>query len=664
MTLGAGPAWIGRPIFIVCPPRSGSSLLVETLRRSPGVFTIPSENHGLVEGVQSLSPAAHGWESNRLGADDATDGAVAFLKDRFVQQLRDRDGNRPTGGPTRMLEKTPKNALRVPFLAKAFPDARFIYLYRDPRETISSMLDAWRSARFVTYPDLDGWAGPPWSLLLVPGWRELDGRALAEIVARQWATTIEILLSDLAELDSERWCVASYDRLVAEPDEEMRRLCSFLDLPWDVAIEAPLPHSRHAVDSPHPEKWHRNADDVLGQATVFASAAQRALDVFASAPRVDPIQTATPASTVSQTTRSEAGGAANASTAIDSGAFAARNSPGMHQLLESLGATLAITTYQANKLLLIRSEVDGLNSHFRNLPVPMGIAFNGRDLAVGLRSEIVVFQNQPSVGQRLDPPGRHDGCFIARRRHFTGDIRVHDLAWGDDGLWMVNTRFSCLATLDEDHSFVPRWRPGFISRLVAEDRCHLNGLAMVDGRPRFVTVLGMTDEPNGWREHKADGGAILDVPSGAPVSTGLAMPHSPRWHDGRLWVLESGIGALVIVDPDTGRREEIARVPGFARGLAFAGKYAFIGLSKVREHVFDGLPLTRDGREELQCGVRVIDTSTGENVAHLTFDGVVQEVFDVALLPGLRFPELIEPGAPLADSAFFLPSEAFVPPPE
>jgi uncharacterized protein (TIGR03032 family) len=288
----------------------------------------------------------------------------------------------------------------------------------------------------------------------------------------------------------------------------------------------------------------------------------------------------------------------------------------------------------------------------------MGVAYNGRDLAIGTRSEIMVFQNQPALSARLDPPGRHDGCFVVRHRHSTGDIRVHDLAWGAEGLWVVNTRFSCLATLDDQHSFVPRWRPPFVSALAAEDRCHLNGLAVIDGAPKYVTVLGTTDEAGGWRERKADGGAVVDVPSGELVSAGLSMPHSPRWHDGRLWVLESGRGQLVVVDPATGARPDVAEVPGFARGLTFAGRYALVGLSRVREHTFDGLPLTRDRTEPLQCGVWIVDTVTGEIAGHLAFTGFVQEIFEVTVLAGLRYPELVEPGAPIGDTAFVLPDDA------
>jgi hypothetical protein len=327
-------------------------------------------------------------------------------------------------------------------------------------------------------------------------------------------------------------------------------------------------------------------------------------------------------------------------------------------LLDQTNSSLVISTYQAGRLIMVRPTPDGLNSHYRALQTPMGIAYDGRHLAVGTKAEVIVFQNQPALTRRLTPPDVHDGCFVTRRRHATGDIRIHDLAWADDGLWVVNTRFSCLATLDEEHSFVPRWRPTFVTQLAAEDRCHLNGLTVVDGKPKYVTVLGLTDENNGWRERKAEGGAIIDITNDEIVAHGLSMPHSPRWYNGRLWVLQSGIGTLGTVDLETGKVETVAQVPGFARGLTFIGQYALVGLSKVREHVFDGLPLTRDRTDELRCGVWVIDTETGQTVGHLAFEGLVQEIFEVAVLRGLRYPELVEPGAPLADTAYVLPDSA------
>jgi uncharacterized protein (TIGR03032 family) len=223
----------------------------------------------------------------------------------------------------------------------------------------------------------------------------------------------------------------------------------------------------------------------------------------------------------------------------------------------------------------------------------------------------------------------------------TGDIGVHELARAGGELWVVNTRFSCLCTLAPGYSFVPRWRPPFVTALAAEDRCHLNGLCVVGGRPRFATALGETDARDGWRAGKAAGGVVIDVPSGVFVTRGLSMPHSPRWHDGRLWVLESGKGRLVLVDPATGRRERVAELPGFARGLALCGPYAFIGLSKIRKtSAMDGVPLS-DRREELKCGVAVADLRSGRVAAMLEFHSAVEEVFDVQLLPGSRFPEVI-----------------------
>ncbi len=289
-SLLAGAPRIADPVFLVCPPRSGSSLLFETLARSPELFTIGGESHRVIEDIPALTPAAHDWASNRLDADDITDGVVSFLKDQFVVRLRDRDGARPAGGDVRLLEKTPKNALRVPFLAAAFPDARFVYLYRDPRETISSMLDAWRSGKFVTYPSLPGWSGSPWSLLLTPGWQELAERPLGEVVARQWATTVDTLLDDLEALDPDRWCVAAYDRLVADPLAEITRLCSFLDVAWDDDLSEPLPDSRHTLDSPHPDKWRRNAEELEPHLELIVPTAERARRAFAEPPRTRAVE--------------------------------------------------------------------------------------------------------------------------------------------------------------------------------------------------------------------------------------------------------------------------------------------------------------------------------------------------------------------------------------
>jgi uncharacterized protein (TIGR03032 family) len=330
-------------------------------------------------------------------------------------------------------------------------------------------------------------------------------------------------------------------------------------------------------------------------------------------------------------------------------------------VLDRIGASLLITTYQAGKLIAVRPEGERANTHFRGFDTPMGLARDGNRLALGTQYEVWELQNIPDIARALEPPDRHDGCYVARSRHFTGRIAAHEMAYTADGeLWIVNTRFSCLCTLDRDHSFVPRWRPPFVTALAAEDRCHLNGLALVDGQPKYVTALGTTDTDGGWRPTKATGGVLLEVPSGRVVLGGLSMPHSPRWYDGRLWFLESGAGTLCVVDPLSGRPEVVAQLPGFTRGLDFWGPLAFVGLSQVRETaVFSGIPITeRLPVEERACGMWVVDTRNGQTAAFLQFQAGVQEVFAVLVVPGVRFPEILTEDEKRAGDAFLLPVDA------
>lgn len=327
-------------------------------------------------------------------------------------------------------------------------------------------------------------------------------------------------------------------------------------------------------------------------------------------------------------------------------------------VLLDLQISLLVTTYQAGKLFIVRADGDVLNTHFRNFNNPMGLALDRRRLAVGTKNQIWEFRNQPEVARKLEPAGKHDGCFLPRLRRDTGDIRVHELAFAQGELWAVNTRFSCLCTFDDEHSFVPRWRPAFVTALAPEDRCHLNGLVVINDRPKYVTALGATDTPGGWRDSKANGGLLLDIDSGEVVARGLSMPHSPRWHDGQLWLLESGDGTLARADAATGRWETLARVPGFTRGLDFHGRYAFVGLSQVRETAtFGGIPLTERLTERV-CGVWVIDTHTGQTVGSLRFEAGVQEIFAVLVLAGTRFPDVIAENDELLSNSFMVPAAA------
>jgi hypothetical protein len=253
-----------RPVFIISPPRSGSTLLFETLAGAPGVYTIGDESHQLIEGIPRLAPAHRGHDSNRLLAEDASPEIAASLRYRFMAGLTDRNAHRPSAGQSlRMLEKTPKNALRIPFLDAVFPDARFIYLHRDPRQVLGSMIDGWQSGRFVMYPNLPDWQGLPWSFLLTPGWRELSGQPIGEVVARQWEQATRILLDDLDMLPAERRISIDYDRFVADPQIEIQRLCTWAGYDWDRTLGSDLPHSRYTMTAPSPDKWQRHAEEIL-----------------------------------------------------------------------------------------------------------------------------------------------------------------------------------------------------------------------------------------------------------------------------------------------------------------------------------------------------------------------------------------------------------------
>jgi len=230
----------------------------------------------------------------------------------------------------------------------------------------------------------------------------------------------------------------------------------------------------------------------------------------------------------------------NDATSPSPEAFSSVHTPSFVPLLTELRASLLVTTFQASRLILMRPTKAGINTHFYAMPRPMGLAADLNRIFVGAHRSVHEYRNVPAVAPRLDPPNANDAVYLVRNIHVTGHVDIHEMAFSATECWYVNTLFSCLCTLDNEHSFVPRWRPRFVSGYAPEDRCHLNGLAMGDGKPRFVTALGTTNTREGWRERKRDGGVVIDVESGEIVARGLSMPHSPRLYRGRLWVLESG----------------------------------------------------------------------------------------------------------------------------
>jgi uncharacterized protein (TIGR03032 family) len=273
----------------------------------------------------------------------------------------------------------------------------------------------------------------------------------------------------------------------------------------------------------------------------------------------------------------------------------------------------------------------------------MGLAFDGRRLAVATLIQIKTFVDAAKGAKTTEG---YDAVFVPQVAHYTADLDVHDLAFdGDGNLVFVNTLFSCLAGSSVTHSFRALWRPPFISRLAAEDRCHLNGLALHDGHPAYVTAVAETDVADGWRDNRAAGGVVIDVATNAVICRGLSMPHSPRLHDGTLWVLNSGAGEIGTIDVKAGRFQPVAFCPGYLRGLTFIGNHALVGLSEPRENkTFAGLPLQdrlAAAKVEPRCAVYVIDLKSGDVAHWLRIEGVVNELYDVVALPGIKRPMMI-----------------------
>jgi uncharacterized protein (TIGR03032 family) len=307
--------------------------------------------------------------------------------------------------------------------------------------------------------------------------------------------------------------------------------------------------------------------------------------------------------------------------------------------------SLAFTTYQSAKLFLIGLKPDKrLSVHERTFNRCMGLCGSAQTLWLSSLYQLWRFENALSPGEHHEG---YDRLYVPQVGYTTGDLDIHDVAVDTAGRPLfVATLFGCVATTSETHSFTPVWRPPFISKLAAEDRCHLNGLAMRDGAPAYVSAVAATDVADGWREHRRDGGVVIDVTTNETVCRGLSMPHSPRLHDGALYVLNSGSGCFGIVDLQREAFEPIAFCPGYLRGLAFAGRFAVVGLSRPRAEnkTFAGLELGETLAAKsvsARCGLMVIDLKSGDIVHWLNIQGVVEELYDVAILPGVVRPSAL-----------------------
>ena len=393
--------------------------------------------------------------------------------------------------------------------------------------------------------------------------------------------------------------------------------------------------------------------------------------------------------------------------AMDFGAEFTANLP---QLLKRLNISLAFTSYQAGRLMLVRSDGENLDLNYKSFPRPMGLTVTDDSLTLGIFTQVVKFQREDGLlemikrplqriedditaprvkpretegghaddrdGQELSDEQRRrrsqqraylekhfapvdervDACFIARSSHYSGMINIHDIDWGDEGLWAVNSSFSCLCTLDPDYSFRPRWKPHFISELRPEDRCHLNGMTLRDGKPAYVTTFSKFDSPGMWRAGDKFDGTLMDVASNDILVDGLAMPHSPRWYRGRLYFCNSGLGQLCAYDPATGGVEVLAELPGFTRGMDFCGPLLFVGLSRLRKSDVSRPAPLQKRHDTTYSGIWVFNLDNNKEVASLRFTGDVDQIYDVAVLGHCAFPELIEPDHPRMRNHFCLPA--------
>ena len=622
-----------RAVLIIAPPRCGAGLLCRLLADAPGWATSGLSSLQLEEREPALGAERRGLKSHALRAEDRD--AI-----RVARELQEE-----TAANEVTVDWNPRLSLRIGLLAEALPEARFIVVARRIEPAVSSLITAWRAGMGATGLELPGWWGEPWAFPLVEGWQELIGGPLTQVCLEQWLRIGAAIQADLEALPRDRWAVASFEALLDDPAAEIEAVTKQLGLTWP----GTLPEDFAASPGGRAEE---NLANQLQEISELLEGARPVVDRYrgfleaarAELPWPEPqLQGGASASPVSMTSSGTP--------------FAFVHSLSLSELLEKARSTVAVSTYKTGHLLLARSKDSRINIEVNPLPRAMGIAVAGNRLAIGAANTIHSYAASAAVPPPAAGSEPADTAYLPRSVITTGEILVHEMSYSpaDNQLYFINTRFSCLCALDLVHSFVPIWRPAWVTALAAEDRCHLNGLAVVDERPRYVTALACTDTPQGWRDLKGTAGVVVDITDDRIVAEGLAMPHSPRWHRNQLWVLESGRGTLARVDLSSGRVETVASLPGFTRGLAFIGRYALVGLSQVRETVFSALPITQDSAERW-CGVAVVDIETGQLVGALRFNAAVQEIFDVAVIPW-AWPTFLNTEL-LAANSFVIPDAA------
>lgn len=549
-----------------------------------------------------------------------------------------------------VADYAPEFSANLERLTAEFPDAIFVSVSRNPLQAILSGVQAWESGRFKSDFQPEGWWGTPWSFGLVSTWSSLIGKPIPEIVTEQYLRLANEVNSTIKSLEPDRCSQIAFEDFLRSPAESLQELVQKFGLTFDATLPDNLPQSSRSLPRLAAKRARLNPSEIFvalrEREELHKEVRSLWIDTFKTKPVDRPTSDSQNRSVSPRIPKPS-----------DGTAFASSYSQSLVELLQTAKSSIAISTYKSGHLIIASEDEGRINTTFHRFQRPMGIAIAGDKLAVGTKDEIRIFTNQPELANQVEPQGFFEAAYFPRSTSHTGDIAIHEMAFGSDELggklWYVNTAFSCLCVLDPNYSFVPVWKPTWITGLAKEDRCHLNGLALVNGAPRYVTALSQTNSARGWRALSGSSGVIVDVNTNRVITSGLSMPHSPRWYREKLWFLESGKGTLSTVDVTTGEVTTVATMPGFTRGLSFIGPFALVGLSQVRESVFKNLPVT-NSTEERNCGVWVIDTRSAEIVGVLRFEAAVTEVFDVAVIPNSPRATVIDTG-PLLDVAFRLP---------
>ncbi|MFH0867047.1 MAG: TIGR03032 family protein [Bacteroidota bacterium] len=344
--------------------------------------------------------------------------------------------------------------------------------------------------------------------------------------------------------------------------------------------------------------------------------------------------------------------------------FQCTYSPEVPKLLLKLNCSLVISTYQAGKVIFLSPQNnESLIQLPRTFLKPMGIAVDhnhpSRKMAIACKDEIIVFVNSPELGLHYpSKPNTYDAFFVPRLTYHTGDVDLHDLLWGNDKIFAVNTLFSCIATFDDTYNFTPYWTPPFISRIVSEDRCHLNGMIMIDGKPRYATCFSNSNTFQGWRNVVTNGGILMDIEKNEIIVDKLPMPHSPRMINGEIYMLLSATSELVKINTDKRNYEVITKLNGFVRGMAHYGDYLFIGLSKLRKSsaTFSRLEITN---KLMNTGISIVHIPSGKVEGEIIYNSSVEEIYDVHVLPDILRPNILNTIRPEYKMGLSIPGSTF-----